>query len=61
MDKNVSAEQIRAYRLKIHNLAAPLPQDDLAGITAAAAVCGLQNSPPGAWETAKFNRLAECN
>lgn len=61
MDKNVSAEQIRAYRLKIHNLAAPLPQDDLAGITAAAAVCGLQNSPPGAWETAMFNRLAECN
>lgn len=51
---NIELEQIRAYRLRIHHLDKKLPAD---GILEAAGVCGLQNSPPGAWETALYNRL----
>lgn len=50
-------EQIRAYRLRAHHLDQPLPPE---GLEIAAGACGLQNSPPGAWETAAFNRLADC-
>jgi hypothetical protein len=41
----VTREQILAYRLQRHHLARRLPAGALAE---AAAVCGLQNSPPGA-------------
>ena len=27
----------------------------------AAGACGLQNSPPGSWELALFNRVADCS
>ena len=29
-------------------------------IETAAGACGVQNSPPGAWETALFNRVEGC-
>jgi hypothetical protein len=55
MERN--AEQIRSLRLHAHHLDRKLP---FTGIKEAAGACGLQNSPPGAWETALFNRLEGC-
>ncbi len=55
MERNV--EQIRSLRLHAHHLDRKLPP---AGMKEAAGACGLQNSPPGAWETALFNRLEGC-
>lgn len=54
---NVSPEQLRFFRLAVHRLDRRRP---LAELTEAAGVCGLQNSPPGAWETALFQRLEGC-
>lgn len=54
---NIETEQIRSHRLRAHHLDKKLP---LTGLTAAAGACGLQNSPPGAWETAMYNRLDDC-
>lgn len=51
---HVSPEQVRRYRLGAHHLDRPYPADQLLPV---AGVCGLQNSPPGAWETALFARL----
>ena len=48
----VTLEQVRGYRLRNHHLDAPLPAGALEG----AVPCGAQNSPPGAWETALWNR-----
>lgn len=53
----INFEQIRAYRLRAHHLDQKLPPDAL---ETAAGACGLQNSPPGAWETAAYNRLTDC-
>ena len=53
----IRAEQIRNYRLRAHHLDRKLPAD---GLLEAAGACGLQNSPPGAWETAAFQRLEGC-
>lgn len=50
----VTAQQVRWYRLAAHHLDRLAPSDAL---LAAAGVCGLQNSPPGGWETALFARL----
>lgn len=50
----VTADQVRWYRLAVHHLDRRYP---IAQLLAAAGVCGLQNSPPGAWETALFARL----
>ena len=50
----IETENIRSYRLKAHHLEKKLP---LSGLADAAGACGVQNSPPGAWETAMFNRL----
>lgn len=50
----VSMEQIRGCRLAAHHLKRKMPA---AEILTAAGACGLQNSPPGAWETALFQRL----
>lgn len=52
-----TALQILAHRLRAHHLDRPLAAHE--GERAAGA-CGLQNTPPGAWETALFNRLAGC-
>lgn len=53
----ISAEKIRSYRLRVHHLDKKLPMDKM---TEAAGVCGLQNTPPGSWETSLYNRLAGC-
>ena len=50
----VTGEQVRALRLRRHHLDRLLPSG---GLVEAAAVCGVQNSPPGAWETALWNRV----
>lgn len=52
-----SAETIRLFRLHSHHLDRKLPFES---ILEAAGACGLQNSPPGAWETALFCRLESC-
>ncbi|MDI9461711.1 MAG: DNA glycosylase AlkZ-like family protein [Saccharofermentanales bacterium] len=53
----ISNRQIINYRLKTHHLDQRLPLTEL--VTAVSA-CGVQNSPPGSWETAMFNRLEDC-
>ena len=53
----ITPEQIRAFRLRAHHLDRKLPPGAL---EAAASVCGFQNSPPGAWETALWNRVEGC-
>ena len=53
----LSIEQIRNFRLRAHHLDAAYQMQD---IPAAAGACGLQNSPPGAWETALYNRVPCC-
>lgn len=50
----VTAQQVRWYRLAVHHLDHPVPADQLLPVTG---VCGVQNSPPGGWETALFARL----
>ena len=54
---NVTREQIRGFRLRGHHLDRRLPAG---GLEAAAGACGVQNSPPGAWETALFLRVEDC-
>lgn len=49
-----SIEQIRSFRLHSHHLDRLYERSDIAEIAGA---CGLQNSPPGAWETALYNRV----
>ncbi len=48
---------IRGFRLRAHHLDRKIPLEEIAE---AAGACGLQNSPPGAWETALFHRLEHC-
>ena len=52
----LTEQQALAHRLHAHHLDAPLPAG---GLAQAAGACGLQNSPPGAWETAAFVRVRE--
>lgn len=52
----LTEQQVLAHRLHAHHLDAPLPAG---GLAQAAGACGLQNSPPGAWETAAFVRVRE--
>jgi hypothetical protein len=53
----IAANRIRSYRLHAHHLDRKIPMSE---IFTAAGVCGLQNTPPGAWETSLFNRLDGC-
>ena len=53
----VSSEQIRYFRLHTHHLDTWYAKADVERIAGA---CGLQNSPPGAWEVALHNRVADC-
>lgn len=53
----LSTRQIRAHRLRAHHLDQKYPFGELLAV---AGTCGLQNSPPGAWETAAFCRLKNC-
>lgn len=50
----ITADQVRQYRLAVHHLDRAYPPDEL---LAAAGVCGVQNTPPGAWETAMHARM----
>lgn len=52
----LSPSQVRAFRLRAHHLDQPLPASRL---EEAAGACGLQNSPPGAWENALFCRMEQ--
>ena len=49
-------EQIRSFRLHSHHLDAAYPKDDMESLAGA---CGMLNTPPGAWETAMFNRAPD--
>lgn len=55
---NIEIEKIRSYRLHAHHLDMKSPITILESVAGA---CGLQNSPPGAWETALWNRLDDCS
>lgn len=52
----ISHENIRRFRLSSHHLDKKLPHSQM---TDAAGACGMQNSPPGAWETALFCRVED--
>lgn len=53
----IEADKIVGYRLRAHHLDKKIPMNDMID---AAGVCGLQNTPPGSWETSLFNRLDKC-
>ncbi len=53
----LTPQAVRSFRLRAHHLDTPLPGTALCE---AAGACGVQNSPPGAWETALFQRAAGC-
>lgn len=52
-----SVEQVRNFRLHAHHLDVWQPAAKAVEVVGA---CGMQNTPPGAWETALFNRVAGC-
>lgn len=54
----LNAESIRLFRLHAHHLDTRLEKE---WISEAAGTCGMQNTPPGAWETALFNRISDCS
>jgi len=54
----LSVEQIRNFRLHSHHLDANYQKTDIANLVGA---CGMQNTPPGAWETALYNRVPDCS
>lgn len=53
----VGVDKILSYRLRAHHLDRKLSLNEMID---AAGACGLQNTPPGSWETSLFNRLAGC-
>jgi hypothetical protein len=53
----ISIKQIRSFRLCSHHLDAKYPKSDIEELVGA---CGMQNTPPGAWETALYNRVLDC-
>lgn len=55
--KVVSVEQARRHRLRAHYLDRAYGIEDAAELAGA---CGMQNTPPGAWGTALFNRAPAC-
>jgi hypothetical protein len=48
-------EQVRQYRLHAHHLDRWYDPSDLVAVVGA---CGMQNTPPGAWQAAVSNRVA---
>lgn len=50
----ISVEQIRSFRLQSHHLDKKYKKTETIDLVGA---CGMQNSPPWAWETALFNRV----
>ena len=55
--QEVSLEQVRRFRLRAHRLDRAYGMHDA---IAAVGACGMQNTPPGAWEAALFNRVPSC-
>lgn len=53
----IAAENIINFRLQAHHLDRYYPHSEL---LAAAGAAGLQNTPPGVWETALCNRIKDC-
>ncbi len=54
----ISARNIRLFRLSAHHLDKQREKESISEIAGA---CGMQNTPPGAWETALFNRVSDCS
>ena len=52
----LAPEAVLAHRLRAHHLDRRLPAGE---VLSAAGACGVQNSPPGAWETALWARCAD--
>lgn len=50
--------QIRAFRLRAHHLDRTYAYED---ILEAVGACGMQNTPPGAWENALYHRIPSCS
>lgn len=53
----ISTEQIRSFRLHSHHLDAVYQMSQIDQLVGA---CGMQNTPPGAWESALYNRVPGC-
>jgi hypothetical protein len=53
---NITKEQVRQFRLYTHHLNKKYQKSDVEDIAGA---CGLQNSPPGAWENALHGRIPD--
>ena len=54
----ISIQNIRLFRLYAHHLDKQREKKCIPEIVGA---CGMQNTPPGAWETALFNRVSDCS
>lgn len=54
---SITVDQVVAYRLTVHHLN---KKESFEQLSEVAGVIGLQNSPPGAWENALFNRIEPC-
>ena len=52
----INAQNIRLFRLTAHHLDQRREKKRISEIVGA---CGMQNTPPGAWETALFNRVSD--
>ena len=50
--------QIRAFRLRAHHLDRTYSYEE---IPEAVGACGMQNTPPGAWENALYHRIPSCS
>ena len=54
----ISVPQIRSFRLCAHHLDRAYQKADILKVAGA---CGMINTPPGAWETALYNRVPDCS
>ena len=54
----INIQNIRLFRLYTHHLDRQREKKRISEIVGA---CGMQNTPPGAWETALFNRVSDCS
>jgi hypothetical protein len=54
----IDVRNIRLFRLYTHHLDVRREKKYIPEIAGA---CGMQNTPPGAWETALFNRISDCS
>ncbi|NDL66406.1 winged helix DNA-binding domain-containing protein [Anaerotalea alkaliphila] len=54
----MKVQNIRLFRLHAHHLDVRRKKGCIPEIAGA---CGMQNTPPGAWETSLFNRVSDCS